>query len=396
MDLYADICTQIDDVNADEWNCLNVDNDPFLRHEFLSALERHNAVGERFGWLVNHVLVRDHRGVLVGAMPMYEKNNSYGELVFDWAWADAYARQGGRYYPKLVVAIPYTPATGKRFLVAQDVFDQGAVRDRLLEKALSFAKTRGMSSLHLLFTDERDTVCAVNKGLSLRVNCQFHWHNENYESFDGFLSRLSSRKRKQIRRERQRVREAGIELRHFHGDEMTDELWAHWHRFYRSTFERKSGAATLSEAFFKELGKTMGESVLVVLAYDQENPVAGALMYQSANTLYGRHWGCDAAYHSLHFEACYYYGQEYAIAHGLLRFDPGAQGEHKISRGFLPTSTYSAHWIADPQFADAVDRFVRHEHEMINDYMNELSQHVPFRKETMSKHCGEELLSQKD
>lgn len=383
------ILNRLDDIESAQWDGLLVHTDPFVQHAFLSALERHECVGDEYGWWPRHVTLWDDQGGLVAAAPMYLKNNSYGELVFDWAWADAYERSGRDYYPKLVMAVPYTPATGPRMLVRPGA-DRQTCRQKLLEGAIDLAREKGYSSLHCLFPREEEMSALVGQGLSQRVGCQFHWHNRGYRSFDDFLSTLSAKKRKNIRQERRRVAQAGIELRRFHGDEMDEAMWGHWQRFYRSTFERKSGYPTLSESFFRELGRTMGRSIIIVFAYRKgsENPLAGALMFRSDTTLYGRHWGCDESYDGLHFEACYYQGLEYAIEQGLARFEPGAQGEHKVSRGFEPTSTYSAHWIAEPDFRAAVDKFVDHEHWMICEYMQELSQRLPYKHTDDEIYCG--------
>ncbi len=365
-------------VAASDWNALVGGDHPFLRHEFLAALEEHGCLGERWGWLPRHLLVNDADGRLVGAAPLYLKYNSYGEFVFDWSWAEAYQRRGLRYYPKLVSAIPYTPATGPRLLVAPDS-DPEAVRKALLEAALEKARAEGLSSLHWLFTGPEDTAFLEAQGLMLRAGCQFHWNNRGYRDFDDYLEGFSSHNRKKLRRERRRVQEAGVELEVLGGAEITDEQWRIFHRFYTSTFHKHGGHATLSESFFRALGHTLPDNVVLVLARHGRRYVAAAFNLRSADTLYGRHWGCEAEFHSLHFEACYYAGIDYAIAHGLRRFEPGAQGEHKVGRGFEPTATRSAHWVAHPGFAAAVRDFVGREHGAVEDYMLELAGHLPFK-----------------
>ncbi|MCB1734728.1 MAG: GNAT family N-acetyltransferase [Gammaproteobacteria bacterium] len=378
-----EIHDSVTEIGVSDWNAIIADGDPFLDYAFLSALERHGAVGERFGWLPRIVAARTEAGVLIGAMPMYEKDNSYGELVFDWAWADAYARSGGRYYPKLVVGIPYTPATGARLLVHADAINPGAVRSALIDKAVSYARNRGLSSIHWLFPNERDMGELSRAGMDWRLGTQFHWFNrfgEGYRDFEDYLSEFSSAKRKKLRRERRRVEEQGIVLRRIAGHEVTASEWAIWQRFYQSTFDRKSGYATLSESFFADIGTALGDRVLLVLAEHRGAPVAGALMLRSDTVLYGRHWGCDADYHSLHFEACYYQGIDYAIERGLRVFEPGAQGEHKIQRGFRPTSTWSAHWLADPGFDKAVRHFLINERRRVAEYQAELTAHLPFKQ----------------
>lgn len=371
------IAQAIDEIDAEQWNRVAGTGYPFFRHEFLAALERHQGVGERYGWLPRHLLALEG-GRLVGAVPLYLKHNSYGEFVFDWAWADAYHRNRIPYYPKAVAAVPYTPATGPRLLVAPGA-DREAVAGALTELAMELARETGLSSLHWLFTDGTDTPWLEDRGFMLRLGCQFHWQNPGYRDFDDFLDRMSSRKRKKVRRERRFVREAGLEMRLDLGSSMGAEDWAVMHRFYRSTFERKSGIPTLSQSFFEELGRTMGDQIVAVRACKGQRAVAGAILVRGEDTLYGRHWGCDADYHSLHFEACYYQGIEYCIQAGLRRFEPGAQGEHKISRGFLPTATWSAHWIAHPGFREAIGDFLEREKAGMRHYMAELQEHSPFK-----------------
>lgn len=372
------IVDHLDAIPAADWNALSDGRNPFLAHEFLSALEHHQCVGERYGWLPRHLAVYD-RDRLVGAAPLYLKDNSYGELVFDWAWADAYQRAGLRYYPKAVVAIPYTPATGPRLLVHPEA-DAVRVSDLLIESALELCRELQLSSLHWLFTNAADTERLQARGLLLRRGVQFHWHNPGYRDFQDFLDTFTAEKRKKLKRERRRVLEQGIELRVVHGNEAGDEEWRSAHGFYASTFDRKSGMATLSLDFFREIGRTMGERVVLVFAYAGKTPVACAINLRGPDALYGRHWGCSAEYHSLHFEACYYQGIDYCIRYGLKLFEPGAQGEHKITRGFVPTATWSAHWIADERFRTAIADYVQREAHAVSDYADTLNEHVPYRK----------------
>ncbi len=373
------VSNRILDIPASDWNAVAGTDHPFTRHEFLAALERHDCVGERFGWLPCHILAEDQPGRLAGVIPLYLKDNSYGEFVFDWAWADAYQRLGAVYYPKLVASIPYTPVSGARLLVRPDA-DRAAVTAALIHGMHQLREQRGASSIHCLFSDVPDTDTLCEHGFMRRTSCHFHWHNDNYSGFDDFLSRLSSRKRKKIRRERRHVQEAGLRLELLSGKEATEEQWRIMHGFYRSTFERKSGIPTLSLGFFLEISRTMGDQVILVFARHGDKAVAGAIMLRSAQALYGRHWGCLHDYHSLHFETCYYQGIEYCIEHGLTLFEPGAQGEHKISRGFLPTFTWSAHWIEDERFRVAIRRYLDEEHAWMLEYRNELLQTSPFRQ----------------
>lgn len=370
--------TSIHDFSQDEWNRVAGTDYPFLRYEFLSALEKHGCVGERHGWLPRFLSARNADGRLTGLVPLYLKTNSYGEFVFDWSWADAYERQGLSYYPKAVVAIPYTPVTGPRLLI-----DSEADRDNLASALIDFtrqmAEAEHLSSLHWLFTDREQTRWLKDRGLLLRLGCQFHWRNQGYETFDDFLACLSARKRKKIKRERRQVRDADIHLTIVHGHEADEALLATMSDFYRITFEKKWGYPTLTQGFFHDISTTMGEQVVFVVAKHASKPVAGAICLRSQETLYGRHWGCYANYHSLHFEACYYQGIDYCIEHGLRTFEPGAQGEHKISRGFLPTATWSAHWIAEADFARAISQFLTHEQQAMEAYMKELAGQSPYK-----------------
>ena len=377
--MYTSVIEQIKDIPAAQWNRVAGIHNPFLRFEFLAALEQHHCVGEQYGWLPRHIAAYADDGTLTGLVPLYLKNNSYGEFVFDWAWADAWARAGKAYYPKLVAAIPYTPATGPRLLVAPDA-DRIRVVKALIAAALSLTQESHSSTLHWLFTDKRDTDTLVVHGFMRRTSCHFHWTNQGYDQFDDFLATMTSRKRKKIRRERRYVDEAGIQMEIVHGNEATEQQWDIMYRFYQTTFEKKSGIPTLSLGFFHEISATMGDQVVLVFARLVSQVVAGAIMLRGENALYGRHWGCLQDFHSLHFETCYYQGIEYAIKHKLKLFEPGAQGEHKISRGFLPTLTWSAHWIQDEAFRPVIDRYLLQEHEMVVDYANELLQTSPFRK----------------
>jgi len=377
--LQFKICTTLADIPAADWNALVEPDNPFARHEFLLAMERHDAVGKTFGWYPQYLLARDN-GRLFGAVPMYLKDNSYGELVFDWAWADAYERSGLAYYPKLVVGIPYTPATGQRLLVHPDA-EYARVASDLIEAATEHARQLGVSSLHWLFTNEPDTALfRQHPDYLLRLGCQFHWTNRNYRDFDDYLGQLTSPKRKKIKQERRRVREQGIKLEILHGDEISDAQWDVWHRFYTGTFDRKYGYATFANGFFREIGRTLPDYIVLILAKHQDDYVAGAFNLRGTKTLYGRHWGCDAHFDALHFEACYYQGLKYCIDNKVQRFEPGTQGEHKIARGFLPAETWSAHWIADQKFRRLISQFLEQETKGMQQYMLELHGHSPFRE----------------
>lgn len=371
--------TSLENIQPEEWDALGGDADPFLSHAFLVALERHNCVGETFGWYPRHLLIRDNQNRLIGAMPMYLKTNSYGELVFDWSWASAYERSGRRYYPKLVIGIPYTPITGKRLLTAPGA-DATGVKDALIQAAIQIAEDNGLSSIHWLFLDSEDRERLEANGMVLRRDCQYHWHNRDYANFDAFVGDFSSRKRKKVNRERRRVIEQGITLRTLHGSELDADDWAMFHRYYVDTFEKNAGIPTLTLPFFQEIGRNLGYRVVVVIAEHEGRPVAAALNFRNDEALFGRYWGCDSDFHSLHFEACYYQGIDYCIEHGLSRFEPGAQGEHKIARGFLPTTTWSAHWIRDPEFREVIETFCRRERAFMQQRCDELQEWSPFRE----------------
>jgi predicted N-acyltransferase len=373
------ITDSLEEIQPSDWDALGGDDDPFLSHAFLHALERHDCLGDRFGWYPRHILIRD-QGQLVAACPCYVKTNSYGEFVFDWSWASAYERSGGRYYPKLVCGIPYTPVTGKRLLVLDGREDRKALKQTLIDTAIQFTREHAYSGMHWLFTDDEDTALLRDNNLSLRLGCQYHWHNDGYQDFDDFLSRFSSKKRKNIRRERRMVGDQQLRLDIFEGPEISDDLWDLFYQFYIDTFDKKAGIPTLSLDFFKEIGARLGNRVLLVMAKDETGYIAGALDFASHDSLFGRHWGSLKDYDSLHFETCFYQGIDYAIQHGLKRFEPGAQGEHKITRGFLPTQTWSAHWITDPGFSEVIARFCRQEEPLMQEHCRELFRLSPFRE----------------
>ena len=379
MTLNIKTVESLHSLSASDWNALIDDDFPFARYEFLIALENNGAVGKEFGWLPHFFLAYDEDS-LVGALPLYIKFNSYGEFVFDWAWADAYQQNQIRYYPKLVSAIPYTPATGPRLLIKDEVL-YNEIAEALIQAVLSFAKQSQLSSFHCLFTNQKDTnYFSSNPQFMMRLGCQFHWSNKGYNSFSHFLEHLTSKKRKQIKRERRIVKEQGIEFEILNGYNATEHHWDVYHRFYENTFERKSGMPTLSNSFFKEIAQTMPDNIVLVLAKHQGEYVASAFNLRGANALYGRHWGCNEEFDNLHFEACYYQGLEYCIKNGLTYFEPGAQGEHKIARGFMPTKIWSAHWIAHPQFSESISSFLSHEKVGIQHYIDELNEHSPFKK----------------
>ncbi len=372
--------SSIDQFTDAEWNRLAGDDLPHLRHEFLAAMERHGCVGERFGWLPRHLGLYDQTDQLVAAAPCYLKFNSYGEFVFDWAWADAYRRAGQDYYPKLVIASPYTPATGQRVLTGA-VANRAELVAALAKGSVEVAKQLGVSGVHWLFSSEEETAWMRSEGLMPRLGCQFHWQNHDYADFDALLASFSAEKRKKIKRERRRVTEAGVNIRRVPGSEASPQEWTIFHRLYEDTFDKRGGIPTLSLPFFREIGASMGDNTLLVLAEHGGEIVAAAFCLVGARTLYGRHWGCSKEFHSLHFEACYYQGLEHCIAQGLSRFEPGAQGEHKVARGFLPTPTWSAHWIAEPGFRVPIGKFLEHEIDAVEEYIAEMNERSPYRRD---------------
>ena len=369
---------RLDAVAAADWDALDHGGVPFLRHAFLGALESTGAVGAATGWRPRHLLARE-AGRLVGALPLYEKDHSWGEFVFDFSWADAYRRHGLRYYPKLVAATPFTPATGPRFLVRPGA-DAGRVRAALLAAART--RLTRCSSLHVQFTTRAESEWLAAEGLLPRVDCQFQWQNAGYADFEAFLATFTAEKRKKARRERRRVAEAGIAFAWRGGDELTGAEWQRVYALHSATFHRHGHEPYLGLDCFRELSRTPACRPLVLLAMHGAAIVACAIFFRGADTLYGRYWGAAGDFHSLHFEACYYQGIDYCIREGLRRFEPGTQGEHKIARGFRPTLTHSAHYIGDRRFRAAIARFLGEERPAVEAYASEVERHVPFKADT--------------
>lgn len=372
--------TGLDEIPAGEWNRLAGADYPFLRHEFLWGLEDTGCVNTQTGWQPCHAIIRERaKGEAVGLLPLYLKSHSYGEYVFDWSWADAWQRNGLAYYPKLVTAIPFTPATGPRLCLAPG-YHKKEIWPVLAEAVRELALSRHISTWHLLFPGEDEAELLQGEGLHLRTATQFHWFNQNFGSFDDFLATFSSRKRKNLRRERRRVAQQGFVLQTLSGSEISEQHWQQFYRFYQHTYAKRSGhGGYLSREFFTHTAASMGEQVIMVLAHLRDEAVAGALFFRSGDTLYGRYWGCEREYDCLHFEACYYQGIEYCIANNLAKFDPGAQGEHKIQRGFRPVKTFSNHWIADPQFSEAIADFTEQERSHTEQYLEQTTAMLPFK-----------------
>jgi predicted N-acyltransferase len=376
------VLERIAEVGESAWDrCAGPDN-PFLSHAFLNALEASGAATARTGWLPQHVVAEDGEGRVLGAVPMYLKSHSYGEYVFDHGWADAYRRAGGRYYPKLQVAVPFTPVPGPRLLVAPEA--DAHVADMLIAGMVEIADRRDVSSLHVTFALEREWQRLGEAGFLQRKGVQFHWANHGYASFDDFLAALSSRKRKAIRKERREAVAAGLTIRRLTGAAIEERHWDAFFRFYMSTSDRKWGQAYLNRAFFAEIGRALPERVMLVMVECGGKLVAGALNLIGTETLYGRNWGCIGHIPFLHFEVCYYQAIEFAIERGLKRVEAGAQGEHKLQRGYMPTATHSAHWIRDPALRRAIDDYLQRERLHIQAQIDGLAEESPFRHDLAS------------
>ncbi|HIM25216.1 MAG TPA: N-acetyltransferase [Rhodospirillales bacterium] len=378
----VNVLGSINEIEAEEWDACAGADYPFCRHGFLSALEDSGSAAAESGWMPRHLAVHDEDGILVACAPLYLKNHSYGEYVFDWGWADAYERTGGRYYPKLLCAVPFTPATGRRLLVRRDLpaTVQDELAHALAQAMVALGERLGVSSLHITFPTNDEWQKFGNLGLLQRVGQQFHWQNRDYDNFDGFLSNLTSRKRKAIRKERAAIADHGLTINCLTGDDISEGHWDYFYRFYRDTTDKKWGQNYLNREFFSLLGDRMGESVVLVMVEKAGQPVAGALNLKGGDTLFGRNWGCNADFKFLHFETCYYQAIDYAIANGLTWVEAGAQGPHKVQRGYLPRPTYSAHWIADQGLRSAIERFLGDERRDIEHEMQFLAARSPFKK----------------
>lgn len=367
------IVDDLADIPAADWDALS-DGNPTLSHAFFYALQESGCAMPQFGWKAQFVTLWQD-GRLVGAMPLYLKMNSFGEHVFDFAWADAYHRHGLRYYPKLVCTVPFTPVAGKRLLAETE-----EVRGLLLKHALQYAKEIGVSSLHCLFLNEADASVAQAQGMMMRQDVQFHWQNPGYRDFDDFLSTLSRDKRKRILQERRKVGESGVELQCVTGENATSDQWAFFASCYLHTLQLHNSPHQLNEDFFQRIGAALPQHTLLVIASRDGRPIASALNYRTEDALYGRSWGTFEFHSGLHFEACYYQAIEFCIANNIKTFEGGAGGEHKLSRGFLPVTTRSAHWLAHPQFAQAVEDYLKNETDAVAEYVDVLKARSPFKQ----------------
>jgi predicted N-acyltransferase len=373
---FLDSIAQID---AQKWNSLAGSTQPFLRHEFLLALEESGCTAPRTGWTPRHLIIEAANGTPVAAMPLFRKAHSRGEFVFDFSWASAYAQHGLKYYPKLLTAVPFTPVCGPRLLLRPDI-DTKAMTESLVRAVTDYARSEQLSSWHVLFPTEQIAASLDTAGLVLRRDCQFHWHNQGYESFEAFLATFTAEKRKKVKRERRRVAEAGIEFDTLSGAQLDNALWSTLYGFYADTFHRHGHEPYLNLNFFKRIGAAMPDQLMLKVARVGREPIAVAIFFVGENALFGRYWGAGGNYHSLHFETCYYQGIEYCIDNKLQRFEPGTQGEHKVPRGFVPALTSSAHYIADQRFAAAIRDFARREARGVDHYAAAVNEHVPYHR----------------
>ena len=383
--MKVEFAESIKNIEEDIWNKIVNSDYPFLNYSFLLALEETKCVGEGTGWYPFHLLIKENKEI-IALMPMYLKTDSHGEFIFDWSWADAYYRNGMEYYPKLVSAIPFTPASGPRLCSLSEENIPELVR--LIKEAIEEISTHlKLSSAHVLLPEYRELEHFMNSGFSLRTSYSFHWFNNNYKGFNDFLNGLTSRQRKNIKKERMKILDQNITIEKIEGKNITETLWNDFFNFYQVTYLKRGMSPYLNLDFFLKLTEIFPDNLLLVVAKDLKNnkPVAGALNFYDTKVLYGRYWGCLEQYDSMHFECCYYQGIEYCIEKGINKFDPGVQGEHKIKRGFLPIETYSAHWIKDTRFRKAIDNFLIEERANILDYKERCKSLLPFKDEVVNK-----------
>ena len=383
--MKVEFAESIKNIDEDVWNKIVNSDYPFLNYSFLLALEETKCVGEGTGWYPFHLLIKENKEI-IALMPMYLKTDSHGEFIFDWSWADAYYRNGMEYYPKLVSAIPFTPASGPRLCSLSEENIPEMVR--LIKEAIEEISTHlKLSSAHVLLPEYRELEHFMNSGFSLRTSYSFHWFNNNYKGFNDFLNGLTSRQRKNIKKERMKILDQNITIEKIEGKNVTETLWNDFFNFYQVTYLKRGMSPYLNLDFFLKLSEIFPDNLLLVVAKDLKNnkTVAGALNFYDSKVLYGRYWGCFEQYDSMHFECCYYQGIEYCIEKGINKFDPGVQGEHKIKRGFLPIETYSAHWIKDTRFRKAIDNFLIEERANILDYKERCKSLLPFKDEVVNK-----------
>jgi uncharacterized protein len=369
----------IAEIPAVAWDACAGDGNPSVSHAFLNALEESGSTTSRTGWMPQHLSIAGPDGAIAGVVPLYAKTHSYGEYIFDYGWADAYERAGGRYYPKLLSAAPFTPIPGPRLMLRASAPSE--TRAHLIAAMIELAKRQRISSVHVNFPERADMDALAEAGFLQRLGQQFHWANDGYRDFDDFLAALNSRKRKAVKKERREALAPGLEIEVLTGSDLKPRHWDAFYEFYLATSDRKWGSAYLNRRFFALIGERMPEKIVLVMARSGANYVAGAFNLLGKDTIYGRNWGSYGDYKFLHFECCYYQAIEFAITHGLKRVEAGAQGPHKIQRGYLPAPTYSAHWIPDPAFRRAVAQFLTRERDMVAHKMDGLSDFSPFRRE---------------
>jgi len=374
------VLNEISEVAASDWNALAGNSNPFLRHEFIHALEASGCASPETGWQPCHLLLLNGEDRPDAAMPLYIKSHSRGEFVFDWAWASAYQRAGHAYYPKLLSAVPFTPVTGPRFLQANGERLRERARSMLLAAAVELGERLAASSLHCLFPSPEDAEWMKQKGMMLRTDCQFHWKNEGYGNFGEFLRMFSSAKRKKVNRERRRVREASIAFETLTGNDLTPALWETLYPLYASSYLKRGQSPYLNRSFFERITRSMPEAIVLFVARLDGEAVALAICFRGEAALYGRYWGSAGFHHSLHFETCYYQGIEYCVREGLALFDPGVQGEHKLARGFEPETSFSTHWVRHAGFANALTGYLAREREQVARYVEIAGEHTPFKQ----------------
>lgn len=377
--MKCDFLSSIADIDAETWNGVLGNDYPFMRHEFLAAMEQSGSACEKTGWQPYHLIVYDGNDA-IAVMPLYLKFHSYGEYIFDWSWADAYQRIGLAYYPKLLSAIPFTPATGPRLAIVNSA-DKTQVQRFAAQSLVEYAHHHQLSSIHILAANADESTQWSTNGFQPRTTVQYHWSNNNYKDFNHYLSYFSSRKRKNINKERQSIHQKNIEIKRLIGNQITTQQWDIFYHFYQMTYAKRSGhGGYLSRDFFQLISQSMPQQVMLVLTKHNGDYVAGALYFFSSTTLFGRYWGCIEEFNKLHFECCYYQGIDFCIERGLKTFDAGAQGEHKIQRGFVPLAVHSNHWIRDARFAQAIGEFIDKETQHHADYIHTAKTQLPFKK----------------
>ena len=379
-EITVTVCHSAEAIPHAAWDRLCPPDDPFLNADFLAILEKHGPAGRAWGWVAQHLVATDTEGDVLGLLPLYFRFNSHGDFIRDWSWAAAYQQLGRVYYPKLLSGLPHTPAAGPRLLAVAGP-DTSLIRQTLIDGALALAEEHKASSWHVAFPDEENKAVLQNAGLLISHNVQFQWLNDGCGDFYGYLTTFAAEKRRKVRAERRRVSESGLNIEIRHGDEVDSSEWSALHALYASTFEKFNNHAVFTAPCFAELARALGRRMVLFIARDAGQPVALSLCFRSDQVLYGRYWGCNGNYHSLHFELCFYQGIAYCLREGLQRFEPGAGGEHKIARGFTPTVVHSAHWIADPKMRTLIGRHLAQQDGAVQAYRDEAADHLPFRCE---------------